>query len=246
MPANPCQCETFVEQFQSAIQRKEIVLHYQPIVCLSSRQVEGYEALARWETPGQGILYPGQFLPCLKACQSVYKLCHEVVQQVAKVQPLMEEWISFNVCPLTIDRQDWSDIAQKILASSHIEVTEREQVLQVAKEKLERQQKRGIQVVIDDFGIGYSNFAALDWANLLKIDASLTKDIAENPTAWAKCQAIITLAHACELKVIAEGIETENQALLLRQFQCDYGQGYLFGKPAPLPAIASPTAGPVD
>lgn len=68
--------------------------------------------------------------------------------------------------------------------------------------------------------------------------------IATDAKAWAKCQAIISLAHACDLKVIAEGIETEDQALLLRQFQCDYGQGWLFGEPGPLPsAIAGSTSG---
>lgn len=229
----------YVERIRQGIAQGEFVLHYQPIVSLATEKLEGYEALARWQHPERGLLYPKDFLPELARCNSVHDLCHEVIRQVAKVQPTTKEWISFNVSPLTIDRGDWVCIAKLIHADSHIEVTERERVLEQAKAKLAKQQARGVQIVVDDFGIGYSNFAALDWANLLKIDSSLTKDIAESPVAWAKCQAIISLAHACNLKVIAEGIETKNQALLLRQFQCDYGQGYLFGRPAPLPAIAA-------
>ncbi len=228
------ECSIFIERIRLGIARGEFVLHYQPVVSLASKKLEGYEALARWQHPKKGLLYPADFLPSLAICNSIHDLCHEVIRQVARIQPFTQEWISFNVSPLTIDRGDWVDIAKLIHARSHIEVTERERVLEQAKAKLEKQQARGVQVVIDDFGIGYSNFAALDWANLLKIDATLTKDIAKSSMAWAKCQAIITLAHACDLKVIAEGIETEDQALLLRQFQCDYGQGYLFGKPEPL------------
>ena len=234
-----------IERIRLGIARREFVLHYQPIVCLATKQLEGYEALARWQHPEKGLIYPDDFLPELAKCHSIHDLCHEVIRQVARIQPSTKEWISFNVSSLTIERDDWPDIAKLILSESHIEVTERERVLESAKQRLAEQQGRGVQIVIDDFGIGYSNFASLEWANCLKIDKSLTKDIAIKPKAWAICQAIITLAHACELKAIAEGIETKEQALLLRQFQCDYGQGYLFGRPAPLPAITRSTSGAI-
>lgn len=240
-------CATFTERIRQGITQGEFALHYQPIVSLATEELEGYEALARWQHPTQGLIHPKDFLPYLIASHSIHDLCHEVIRQVATVQPILDQWISFNVSPLTINRIDWSEVAKNIRTKSHIEVTERERVLEIAQAKLAEQQARGVKVTIDDFGIGYSNLAALDWADILKIDASLTKDIAEDPKAWAKCQAIISLAHACGLKVIAEAIETEQQALLLRQFQCDYGQGYLFGKPAPLPtAITSTTTGCTD
>lgn len=232
-----------LEAIRAAIANGEIVLHYQPIVSLANGQLVGYEALARWQHPGEGLLMPRRFIPTLAMGGYIHELCHFAIEQVGRDQQNTDKWLSFNVSPLTLKRTDWPEVAKKIHSTSHLEVTEREQVLTVGKERLRTQQKRGVKVAIDDFGIGYSNFSAFDWADFLKIDLSLTKDIETKPTAWAKCQAIISLAHACDLEVVAEGVETDGQKLLLRQLQCDYGQGFLFGEAKPLPSIAGSTPG---
>ena len=223
------------EEIRLAIKQGEIILHYQPIVSFFSKKIEKFEALARWKHPSKGVLMPSEFIRYLAACRALPDLCHEVIRQVYLAQNLIEIPISFNLSSLAIERQDFEQHAQLINPKSCVEISEQDILADQALINIKRVRKNGVLVAIDDFGVGYSNLARLEeWADILKIDISLTRNVATDPKSFAKAQAIITLAHACGLEVVAEGVESEEQSRILQLAGCDSGQGYLFGAAQPL------------
>ncbi|EPQ9967818.1 bifunctional diguanylate cyclase/phosphodiesterase [Vibrio vulnificus] len=217
-----------IESLKIAIEQNQFVLHYQPIYDIRSHQIHCYEALIRWQHPTKGLLYPASFIELAEQSG----LINISASQLSDPQ-LFERFIG---------------IIQQYGVDAHslkFELTETTlmQNIQACTNILLKFKQLGIQIAIDDFGTGYSSLAVLKDvpANYLKIDKSFIDQINSNTGDQKVAQSIITLAHHLDMQVIAEGVEQIEQEELLAQFQCDFGQGYLFGRPAPLDSIRANT-----
>src|SRR5450432_1243046 len=232
-----------------AISRNEFVPFFQPIVRLSDRGVVGYEALLRWQHPQRGLLLPADFLAVAEDNGAAEQIDWQMFERVFEVAaPLLVNngFIGINLS----GRHFRSDVLdQQLLAllkrhgikpeSVRIEVTERMLIDNppAAKRMLEALRRDGMSVALDDFGTGYSSLSYLHQYPLqaLKIDRSFIADLTpDNPGGSAAVvRAILAMAGTLGMQVIAEGIETEEQHQALLQLGCEYGQGFLFARPAP-------------
>ncbi len=232
-----------------AISRNEFVPFFQPIVRLADRGVVGYEALLRWQHPQRGLLLPADFLAVAEDNGAAEQIDWQMFERVFEVaQPLLVNngFIGINLS----GRHFRSDVLdQQLLAllkrhgirpeSVRIEVTERMLIENppAAKRMLEALRRDGMSVSLDDFGTGYSSLSYLHQYPLqaLKIDRSFIADLTpDNPGGSAAVvRAILAMAGTLGMQVIAEGIETEEQHQALLQLGCEYGQGFLFARPAP-------------
>jgi diguanylate cyclase (GGDEF)-like protein/PAS domain S-box-containing protein len=224
---------------------------YQPIVELATGAVRKAEALIRWQHPSRGLISPADFIPIAEASGLIVDIGEWMFQQVARQ---VQAWrvtldpdfqISVNKSPVQFQRngktlQSWAQQLQSMgLPGTSIVVEITEGLLldtsaSVAEQLLELSDA-GIQVSLDDFGTGYSSLSYLQKFDIdfVKIDQSFVCHLIPACTDLALCQAIIVMAHALGMKVIAEGVETEQQRDLLAAAGCDYGQGYLFSRPVP-------------
>jgi diguanylate cyclase (GGDEF)-like protein/PAS domain S-box-containing protein len=222
---------------------------YQPIVELATGSVYKAEALIRWQHPTRGLVSPASFIPIAEASGLIVDIGEWVFQQAAQQ---VQAWratlhpdfqISVNKSPVQFHhdgagRAPWALQLQVLgLPGSSIVVEITEGLLldtspSVAERLLELGDA-GIQVSLDDFGTGYSSLSYLQKFDIdyLKIDQSFVRHLIPNSTDLALCKAIIVMAHELGMKVIAEGVETEQQRDLLAAAGCDYGQGYWFAQP---------------
>ena len=224
---------------------------YQPIVELATGAVHKAEALIRWQHPTRGMVSPAAFIPIAEASGLIVDIGEWVFQQAAsqvvKWRAMFdpEFQISVNKSPVQFhhdggDRLPWSEqLAALGLPGSCIVVEITEGLLLdtsagVADHLLELGDA-GIQVSLDDFGTGYSSMSYLQKFDIdfIKIDQSFVRHLIPASTDLALCKAIILMAHELGMKVIAEGVETEQQRDLLLAAGCDYGQGYWFARPMP-------------
>jgi len=223
---------------------------YQPIVELASGDIYKAEALIRWQHPTHGLVSPAEFIPVAEdtgliieigdwvftnAINQVaqWKLHHPNFQISINKSPL--QFRSSNVsCTYWIDRMKALGLSGKSIA---VEITEGLllDASDIVTGQLDAFRNAGIQIAIDDFGTGYSSLAYLRKFEIdyLKIDQSFTANIHEGSSDMILCEAIIAMAHKLGMKVIAEGIETQEQLALLTSAGCDYGQGYWFSRPVP-------------
>jgi diguanylate cyclase (GGDEF)-like protein len=232
-----------------AISRNEFVPFFQPIVRLTDRSVVGYEALLRWQHPERGLLLPADFLAVAEDNGAAEQIDWQMFERVFEVAaPLLTNngFIGINLS----GRHFRSDVLdQQLLAllrrhgirpeSVRIEVTERMLIENppAAKRMLEALRRDGMSVSLDDFGTGYSSLSYLHQYPLqaLKIDRSFISDLTPEATGGsaAVVRAILAMAGTLGMQVIAEGIETEAQHQALIQLGCEFGQGFLFARPAP-------------
>lgn len=236
---------------KQAIVSNQLELHYQPIVRLSDRAVVGCEALVRWNHPELGRLSPDRFIPLAEETGLVVPLGLAVMMEacdtaaaIRRTFPDRDYFIAVNVSALQLAQADFADIVMSTLAryglppsAVHLEITESalmeqtDSVLPI----LNRLQAGGFRFKLDDFGTGYSSLAYLHNfpISTIKIDRSFVMDLdvvrAESGPRILK--GIIALGHDLGKDIVAEGIETESQAATLLAWGCDYGQGWLFGKP---------------
>ena len=240
-----------------AVEREELVVHYQPIVCLQSGEVFAVEALVRWDHPELGFLEPSKFVPMAEESGLVVLMGEQVLREACfkakewqekhpRTPPLM---MSVNLSARQLSRPDLAETVERILGETGMEgsrltldVTETVyvRVLETNTVALQRLRSMGVRIFIDDFGTGYSSLSYLKRlpADAIKIDKSFVKGLREDVEDTAIVRMIIELAHTLRMKVIAEGVETEEQAELLRQMGCDMAQGLYFAKP--MPAEAAP------
>jgi len=246
-----------------AIARNEFVPFFQPIVRLADRSVVGYEALLRWAHPERGMLLPADFLNVAEDNGAAEQIDWQMFERVFEVAPqLLTATASFIGINLS-GRHFRSDVLdQELLAllrrhrirpeNVRIEVTERMLIDNppAAKRMLEALRRDGLSVSLDDFGTGYSSLSYLHQYPLqaLKIDRSFIADLKpdEGAGSTAVVRAIQAMAGTLGMQVIAEGIETEAQRQALLDLGCEYGQGFLFARPAPahvwierVPTVAS-------
>jgi diguanylate cyclase (GGDEF)-like protein/PAS domain S-box-containing protein len=244
-----------------AVEQEEFVVHYQPIVSLQTGEVFAVEALVWWEHPKWGLLDPDEFLPMAEESSLVIPMGEQVLTEACL---RAKEWqekrphnpplvMSVNLSARQLSRPDLAETVEGILKETGLEgscltldVTETIYVRALAGNTatLDRLRALGARISIDDFGMGYSSLAYLKRlpANALKIDKSFVKGLGEDVEDTAIVRMIIELAHTLGLEVIAEGVESEEQARLLREMNCDFAQGYHFSKPLPpeaMPALLS-------
>ena len=230
-----------------ALEHEEFVLHYQPKVDLESRRLTGVEALIRWNSPEQGLVPPIKFIPLLEETGLIAQVGLWVLRQACLDRSLWLERrlnaprVAVNVSMVQLRRDDFLRTTANIIklsgseAGIDMEVTESLIMGDVGEsiEKLATLREMGVRIAIDDFGTGYSSLAYLAKLPVgeLKIDRSFVAAMLEDSSAMTLVSTIISLAHALKLEVVAEGVETEEQAKILRLLRCDQMQGYLISKP---------------
>lgn len=235
---------------RQAIDNDEFVTFYQPVVNLASGKIVGLEALVRWQHPRLGILPPADFLELAEHTGLIMDISQSVMRAAClqtrqwQLQGQSDLRLAVNVSARQFRQKDFIDRIRRILndtsfnpASLELELTETSIMdnPESAAEILAEIRNLGITVAIDDFGTGYSSLSYLKKfpIDTLKVDRSFVSGAAIDRDDASLVTAIIRLAHDLRLKVVAEGIETEDELAFLRQLKCDEGQGYFFGKPQP-------------
>jgi EAL domain-containing protein (putative c-di-GMP-specific phosphodiesterase class I) len=228
----------------------EFVLHYQPIVELSSGAVLGSEALVRWEHPSRGLLQPSEFIHLAEESGRIVDIGRWVLAEACRQTA---EWqrrlvggaglsVSVNVSTRQVRRPGLIEDVEAALASSglgadHLTLELTETVLARRRDELtsilEELTAKGLRVALDDFGTGYSSFSLLQDlpVHMLKIDRSFVQGVDAEGGRAPFVRAIIELAHGLELTVVAEGIEELGHVAALRRLGCRVGQGFYFAKP---------------
>jgi diguanylate cyclase (GGDEF)-like protein len=236
-------------KMRAAIAASQFVLHYQPKVNLATRELVGLEALIRWSDPDRsdGLIQPNEFVPILEQTGMITEAgrwaLHEAARQHAEWRDrgLRAPRIAVNLSTVQLRQDELVDDVRTILGSFggecgiDLEITESVLMenFDVAGEKLRRLRDFGMEIAIDDFGSGYSSLAYLHRLPIstLKIDRSLVSGMTEDSDKTTIVGTIISLAQALKLKVVAEGVETDAQAHLLKLLRCDQVQGFLVGRP---------------
>lgn len=235
-----------------ALEKKELSMYYQPLISLVDGEIIGFEALLRWHHPTIGFISPAQFIPIAEDSGLIIPITewilNETTSQIAKWQKISQNYnelmVSVNISGKHIAQDGLVKSVRDSLKNANLnplalklEITESTAMEDAERtvEVLTQLKKLGTQLSIDDFGTGYSSLSYLHRLpfDTLKIDRSFVYSVGENGENSEILQTIISLAKNLKMKVIAEGIETENQLRLLRNLGCDYGQGFLMSKPLP-------------
>ncbi|MGL5510086.1 MAG: EAL domain-containing protein, partial [Microcoleaceae cyanobacterium] len=240
-----------------AIENKEFVVYYQPIVDLQVGEIRGFEALVRWFHPKRGMISPADFIPLAEETGLIVTIglwvlevsCKQLKQwtdlMVSQELPSLPLKISVNLSVKQFTQANLIDQIDQILVNTplfgpqlKLEITESAIMdnPQVANRILQQLKERKIQLSIDDFGTGYSSLSYLHRfpVDTLKIDRSFVQRVGEAGQNTEIIKAIIDLAHHLQMNSVAEGIETQEQLSLMRDLGCEYGQGFLFAKALPV------------
>jgi diguanylate cyclase (GGDEF)-like protein len=244
----------FETDLRGALERREFVLRYQPRYDAASGSVVGFEALLRWDHPGQGMIPPGEFIPILEETGEIAavgewvlrSVCEQIrAWELAKLQPLP---VAVNLSASQFRHRSLDVAIARVIAETgvsagllELELTESSlmQDPEDAVRTLRHLESFGVKLSVDDFGTGYSSLAYLKRFPLdaLRIDRAFVHDAPTNADDAAITTAIIQLGHALGLRIVAEGVETNEQRDLLLALGCDEMQGFLFARPAPASAI---------
>ena len=250
---------TVAADFEGAIERREIALYAQPIIDLLSGQTVAAEVLVRWQHPTRGLLYPAQWLDIVCSGPNGANLESWIVAESCR---MLADWSRDGTYPrmhvnISAPLLRRGDLAEQVLAALErsgapagglvLELTEAdlESVRGSLTAELEDLRGAGVRIAVDDFGTGYSSLSRLVHLPLdeLKIDKSFIAAMLTDPRSCAIVNAIVGLADALGLSIVAEGVETEDQAQELRRLGCTRGQGFLWSRPKPIGRLMSEIAG---
>ncbi len=241
---------TLENQLRLAIDNEEFVLFYQPKLDLASRKTTGAEALIRWNKPNAGLIPPFEFIPILEETGLIHEVGRWAMQKAIsdylhwRNMGLASVRIAVNVSALQLRNPAFIDEIKQVTAIDphsasglELEITESLIMEDVNRHinTLQEIRDMGITIAIDDFGTGFSSLSYLARlpVDTLKIDRSFINDITVGPDGLALVSTIINLAHSMDLKVVAEGVETEEQSHLLHLLRCEEIQGFLFSEAVP-------------
>jgi len=248
----------FEHDLRHALINGELSLHYQPQVSCVTGEVIGVEALLRWTHPRRGSIAPAQFIPLAEATGLIVPIGEWAIRTAChdgkELQNSMgrELAVAVNLSPRQFRQKDLATQVEAALRESglppqclEIEITEQTLMSNspTTNETLMQLRRLGVKIAIDDFGTGFSSFSYLLQYKVdrLKIDRSFVNRSADDPNAAAIVRAIITMAHGLNLKVVAEGVETDGQLNFLLRRRCDEAQGYYFGRPVPADMVREAT-----
>jgi diguanylate cyclase (GGDEF)-like protein len=248
---------TLRNMLRHALGREEFLLYYQPQVELATHEIVGAEALLRWQRPDLGLVSPMKFIPVLEDTGDITRVGEWVLRTACRQGKAWQDSglgplkVAVNLSTRQFSQRNLVDTVAGILEETgldpyylELEVTESLLMEDIeASSRMLNELKTivgGLRVSIDDFGTGHSSLYYLKSfpIDLLKIDQSFVRDVATDPDDAAITAAIIQLAHDLRLKVIAEGVETEEQLAYLRKRGCDEAQGFYFGRPLPVDEFA--------
>lgn len=243
-------------ELYQAIERNQLHVYYQPKICINNGDIRGVEALLRWNHPVKGFISPAEFIPVAEETGYINQLGHWVLQQaVTQAEQWRQEGVenlvvSVNLSAVQLSQSDIVAQIEQIIEEVELppellelELTESAVMNNVEKtiDTLNKIHALGLQLSIDDFGTGYSSLSYLKRFPLdtLKIDRSFVRDITTDPDDATICKTIVAMAHSLNLKVIAEGVETEPQLVELKSYGCDQYQGFFFAKALPVNEVSS-------
>jgi EAL domain-containing protein (putative c-di-GMP-specific phosphodiesterase class I) len=235
---------------RGAVERNELVLHYQPVVSLTTGELDGFEALVRWNHPRRGLLPPADFIPVCEEIGMIvpagWWVLRTACRQLREWQDRFPQVPHLTMCVNLSARQltvpDLVPTIDQIIRTARIdpstlvlEITESVMIQDpdAVAETLRKLRGLGVRLYMDDFGTGYSSLSCLHRfpLNGLKIDRSFMQNAGERREYAAVVHAIVDLARNLGMKLVAEGIESAEQVALLQAMGCDYAQGYYFDRP---------------
>lgn len=244
-----------IADLRRAVTEHQFVLYYQPQVLMTDRSICKAEALIRWQHPEKGLVMPDEFIPTAEESHLILSIGSWVLEEATKTVLMLQQQynpdfqLSVNISPVQFESLDsnissWLEQLSSMALSGQSVVAEITEGMMMSRsteirEKMNAFKAAGVQVALDDFGTGYSSLAYISEYDIdyLKIDQYFVKNLALSSDAYTLCKAIIMMAHNLGIKVVAEGIETEQQHRLLLDLGCDYGQGYLYSKAVDLDAF---------
>ncbi len=241
--------QIIVSNMETALKEHQFVVYYQPKHVLKTGKIGGAEALVRWIHPVYGFMNPGEFIPLFEKNGFIGKLDYYVWEEVCKT---LREWldagfpvvpVSVNISRIDIEIPDLDLVIEKLADKYkvphellHLEITESAYIedSEALIQKTDSLRKKGFPVELDDFGTGYSSlkvFGEMDF-DVLKLDISLVQSISAYKPKTVLA-AVLNLAKVFKMQIVAEGVETEEQARALNEMECTYAQGYFYSKPMP-------------
>ncbi|OLE54799.1 MAG: hypothetical protein AUG51_06770 [Acidobacteria bacterium 13_1_20CM_3_53_8] len=233
-----------------AIERQEFLLHYQPIINLETNELAGFEALIRWQHPERGLISPAEFIPVAEETELIIPIgewllgeaCHQMREWQKRAPAAANLSMSINLSGKQLRQMSLVDQVKQTLQSTgldpsllRLEITESVVMenAEMATAMLRQLRSLDVNLSIDDFGTGYSSLSYLHRfpVNVLKIDRSFVSRMSEGNENAEIVRTILTLAHNLSMEVVAEGVETKEQHMRLKNLKCKYAQGYLFSRP---------------
>ena len=234
-----------------ALKRQEFYLNYQPIIALNTGRIIGFETLVRWNHPQKGFISPGKFIPIAEQTNMILPLGMWILQEACQQIRIWQDRLTDNYSDFTVsvnisgkqfEQEDFIEQLDRIIVDTgidikHLKLEITETLLmnntEIAERMFTQLRERCIQLAIDDFGTGYSSLSYLDRfpVDTLKIDRSFVSRLSEKNQASTIVKATLDLAHNLGFNVVAEGVETQQQAERLTEWGCEFAQGYFYAKP---------------
>ena len=240
--------QSIEESLRRALERQEFALHYQPKINLKTGEISGAEALIRWTHPTRGPVPPGQFIPVAEDCGLILPIGNWVLREACKqARAWVDAGLPLGTMAVNISAMEFRDenflegvfaiLKDTGLDPRSLELELTESVLMKRAESTEsilrKLRARGVQLAVDDFGTGYSSLSYLRKfpIDALKIDQSFVRQITTAPDETTIVTAVISMGRSLNLRVVAEGVETQEELKFLQAHHCDEAQGYYFSRP---------------